>query len=64
MKEILQNLIYTLGCIEVRGKQNLDRLLGCIMTLEKLRDMVKTEQREIEPEEEKHADTDQQGEQL
>lgn len=36
MESILKNLILTLGKIEVRGKDNLDRLLGCIQTLEKL----------------------------
>ena len=36
MKRIIQSLIATLGKIEVRGKDNLDMLLGCIQTLEKL----------------------------
>jgi len=36
MKRIIQSLIVTLGKIEVRGKDNLDMLLGCIQTLEKL----------------------------
>jgi len=36
MKLIIQSLIVTLGKIEVRGKENLDMLLGCIQTLEKL----------------------------
>lgn len=52
MKEIFDRLIYTLGQIEVRGRDNLDMLLGCINTLEKLKSMIKEETREIQPEEE------------
>ena len=36
MESILKSLITTLGKIEVRGKDTLDMLLGCIQTLEKL----------------------------
>ena len=56
MKEIFDKLIYSLGRVEVRGKENMDILLGCIQTLEKLRDMIKAETREIEPEEAKADD--------
>lgn len=56
MKTIFDSLISTLNAIEVRGKDNLDRLLGCILTIEKLRDMITTEKREIKPEEEKQDD--------
>lgn len=52
MKEIFDRLIFTLGRIEVRGKDNLDMLLGCINTLEKLKGMIKEETREIQAEEE------------
>lgn len=51
MKQIFDSLIYSLGRVEVRGKENLDILLGCIQTLEKLRNMIKVETREVEPEE-------------
>lgn len=37
MKGAIESLIYTLCRIEVRGKENLDMLLGCIQTLEKMR---------------------------
>lgn len=30
----IKAVISTLNCIEVKGKDNLDRLLGCIQTLE------------------------------
>ena len=56
MKEIFDKLIYSLGRVGVRGKENMDILLGCIQTLEKLRDMIKIETREIEPEEAKTDD--------
>lgn len=39
MIEILNSLIRSLNQVETRGKGNLDILLGCIMMLEKLRDM-------------------------
>lgn len=58
MKEIFDSLIYSLGRVEVRGKENMDILLGCIQTLEKLRDMIHVETREIQPEEAKTVDTD------
>ena len=56
MKEIFDKLIYILVRFEVRGKENMDILLGCIQTLEQLRDMIKVETREIEPEEAKADD--------
>ena len=56
MKEIFDKLIFSLGRVEVRGKENMDILLGCIQTLENLRDMIEVETREIEPEEAKADD--------
>ena len=56
MKEIFDKLIFSLGRVEVRGKENMDVLLGCIQTLEKLREVIKVETREIEPEEAKADD--------
>ena len=37
MKEKIEQLIQTLNCIEVKGKENLDMLLGCILTLEQMK---------------------------
>lgn len=34
--EIIQSIIHTLNQIEVKGKDNLDKLLGVIMALEML----------------------------
>lgn len=56
MKDIFDKLIFSLGRVEVRGKENMDILLGCIQTLEQLRNMIKVETREIEPEEAKADD--------
>ena len=36
VKNKLKALLFTLESIEVHGKQNLDMLLGCILTLESL----------------------------
>ena len=33
-KTRLSNVLYTLGLIQVSGKDNLDRLLGCMQMLE------------------------------
>ena len=35
-KQLLRNIIYTLNSVEVKGKENLDRLLGCINALESM----------------------------
>lgn len=45
-KQTILAMISTLNAVEVRGKENLDRILGCIVTLEDaLKD--KEEQEEI-----------------
>lgn len=33
---MLEQIIYTLNSIEVKGKDNLDKLLGCILMLEQM----------------------------
>ena len=43
MKNRLASVINTLNEIEVRGKDNLDMLLGCILTLETLAEEDTTE---------------------
>ncbi len=38
----LRNVIYTLGCVDcVRGRDNLDRMLGSILVLEKVADQLR-----------------------
>lgn len=48
MKTIFDSLINTLNQIEVKGKDNLDKLLGCIQTLEQLKGMIKVQTVEAE----------------
>lgn len=40
MEQLIDRLIFTLGTIEVKGKANLDALLGCILTLEQLKEKI------------------------
>jgi hypothetical protein len=48
MLQIIKSLIITLEKVEVRGKDNLDMLLGCIQTLEKLLETIKdAQEREV-----------------
>lgn len=48
MESILKSLITTLSKVEVCGKDNLDMLLGCIQTLEKLLDVCEKAKTETE----------------
>lgn len=34
MKDFLTSLLQTLNCIEVKGKDNVNYLLGCILAIE------------------------------
>lgn len=36
IENIAKSLLKTLGEIEVRGRENMDRMLGCMLLLEKL----------------------------
>lgn len=38
IKENLKKVIYTLNTVEIHGKQNMDRMLGCIQLLEYITD--------------------------
>ena len=33
---IIKRVIYTINQVDVRGKDNMDKLLGCIQTMERL----------------------------
>ena len=46
MDEFLHTLLNSLNCIEVKGKSNLDTLLGCIMAIE--REIARLEETEAE----------------
>ena len=49
-KGLLKSVIYTLNNIEVRGKTNMDRLLGCIRVLEMMANKNEETKDENEPE--------------
>lgn len=40
---IITRVLYTLEQVEVRGKQNLDKLLGCMQALEALKESLAAE---------------------
>ena len=42
VKETLSALLNTLNAISVSGKENMNRLLGCIMTVESLMQLAET----------------------
>lgn len=38
MEELIRKVLATLDAVEVKGKANIDRMLGCMLTLEKIAD--------------------------
>lgn len=44
MKEFLQQLLKSLNEIEIKGKENLDIMLGCMMAIEKAIKQIDSEQ--------------------
>ena len=44
MKELLQNVLLTLDCIEVKGKTNLDYMLGVMLAVQKVIDQMESEE--------------------
>lgn len=41
MEELIRKVIATLDTVEVKGKANLDKMLGCMQALEKIADAIK-----------------------
>lgn len=41
MENVIQKVLYTLGLIEIKGRENIDRMLGCMQALEKVADALK-----------------------
>lgn len=41
MKNLIQQVLYTLDQIEVRGRENIDRMLGCMFALERVAEALK-----------------------
>ncbi|MBQ8555362.1 MAG: hypothetical protein IJ438_05740 [Clostridia bacterium] len=38
MEELIRKVLFTLDTIEVKGRANIDRMLGCMQLLEKVAD--------------------------
>lgn len=56
MEELIRKVISTLDKVEVKGKDNMDRMLGCMNALEKIADALKHNREELgkaQPEEQK-----------
>lgn len=47
MEELIRKVLATLDTIEVRGKANMDRMLGCMQALEKIADALKRNREEM-----------------
>lgn len=47
MEELIRKVIATLNAVEVKGKDNIDRMLGCILALEKVADAMKHNREEM-----------------
>lgn len=47
MEELIQKVLATLDNIEVKGKANMDRMLGCMQALEKIADALKHNREEM-----------------
>lgn len=48
MEEFLNNLLKSLNCIEVKGRDNLDVLLGCMIAIENAIEQLNDPQKEEE----------------
>ena len=47
MEELIRKVITTLDKVEVKGRNNLDRMLGCMNALEKIADALKHNREEM-----------------
>lgn len=47
MEELIRKVLATLDKVEVKGKDNLDRMLGCMQALEKIADAMKHNREEL-----------------
>lgn len=54
MEELIRKVIVVLDTVEVKGKANMDKMLGCMQALEKIADALKHNREEmskVKPEE-------------
>lgn len=47
MEELIRKVIFTLNKVEVKGRDNLDRMLGCMDALKKVADAMKHNREEL-----------------
>ncbi len=55
MNNIIRKVINTLDCIEVKGRNNMNMLLGCIQALEEVCDSLEASRQEESQEKEEEA---------
>ena len=48
MEELIRKVLATLDTVEVKGKVNMDRMLGCMQALEKIADAMKHNREEMD----------------
>lgn len=47
MEELIRKVLATLDTVEVKGKDNLNKMLGCMQALEKIADAMKHNREEM-----------------
>lgn len=47
MEELIRRVIATLDTVEVKGKTNIEKILGCMKALEKIADAIKQNREEL-----------------
>ena len=48
MEELIRKVLATLDKVEVKGKANMDKMLGCMQALEKVADALKHNREEMD----------------
>lgn len=61
VETLIRQVLYTLDQIDVKGRENIDRMLGCMQALEKIANAMKHNREEMEKIQEKVQQTTQEG---
>lgn len=61
MEHLIQKVLYTLDQIDVKGRENIDRMLGCMQALESIANAMKHNREEMEKTPETVKQTTQEG---
>ena len=48
MEELIRKVLATLNTVEIKGKANMDKMLGCMQALEKIADAMKHNREEMD----------------